>query len=191
MNTDFIIRNDDVLQVRYNITKHQGYDLDGRTTWECFQEADKVFEEYQYPCLLAVLTEGIDTQPEWVAHIKKNLHRYEIQMHGSKHHYYAEMSEEEGLKDLSEAKKKLEDTFGVNITKWYKPFGRKSCPEWADRVCEKLGITHDKELGKHGVKLWLKGYRHLGKPPFPHTNFHYWNRPQVKIVKEIIEICSQ
>jgi len=167
------LRNDDVLQIGAGSAKH-GYSLREKTPFEWFLWADSVFEEYDYPCTLSVLSEGIDRYPEWVEHIKKNKHRYKIELHGSSHYRYNSMTMEEGLKDLREAKEKIEKTFDVKIDKWVVPFGRRSAPDWGKEVCKKLGV--DIVLTRGNDEYFM---------------FHYWHKGQVEEVHKIIKCQMQ
>jgi len=162
-------RNDDILQVEV-FSHKQGRRLNPKIAFDLFKECDKIFERYDYPCILAVLSEGIDYYPEWVEYIKKNKHRYQIELHGSKHYYYNSLSEEEGYKDLKQAKEKIEKEFGVKVTTWVVPHGVKKSPEWGLRVCKKLGL----EIAV------------LSNPKNPYM-FHFWHKGQVARVKRMIE----
>ena len=71
------IRVDDVLLVNPN-TGSMKISLRNRSYFDYFQEADKLFAQYNIPCILAILAEGIDVYPEWVEYIKKNKHRFII-----------------------------------------------------------------------------------------------------------------
>ena len=162
-------RNDDVLQVGCS-SLHHVCRLRCKTAWEWFLEADKVFEEYNYPCTLVILSEGIDYYPEWVEYIKKHQYRYNIELHGSSHRYYENMTAEEGYKDLLKAKEKIEKEFNVKITTWYIPYGKRHFPKWGEEVCKKLGINFDvvgRELKQH--------------------KFHYWHKEQVEKVHSVFK----
>jgi len=175
------IRNDDVLQIMATTTKPQRADLDGRTLFEAFLEADAVFEKYQYPCTLAVLAEGIPHEPEWVEHIRKNIYRYNIELHGLTHKNYADVPYKEFMHELRSAIEIIETTFGQKITMWYPPWGRKG-QRISGVGCTRLGIAQFVQVGKVDAKLWLKE-----PEKYPHVNFHYWNRDQVKHVEEILK----
>ena len=172
------IRNDDVLQSNH-LSQRQKRIAYGKL-FELFLEADKVFEEYDYPCTLAVLAEGIKHCPEWVEYIKKNQHRYKIELHGYAHHHFGKLSKEAGEKDLKDAIELIEETFNIKITTWYVPFGRKSMPEWGEEVCQNLGIKLDIPTRKCLPEYWLKD------KTIPQCNFHYWDKGQVNKIKEII-----
>lgn len=165
----FELRCDDILQVGFG-SAHQAYRLREKTAWEWFQWADQVFAEYNYPCTLAVLSEGIEHWPDWVKYIKANQYRFKIELHGSSHFYYCNMTAEEGYKDLKMAKERLEKEFNVPITTWYVPYGRRRYPDWGEEVCDKLGINFDVTNNPNRV--------------FP---FHYWNREQVEEVNEMVK----
>ena len=180
-----VIRNDDVLQV-HPVSKQQRKVLKEKGWFERFLEADKVFAEYDYLSILAVLSDGIDVYPNWVDYIKRNIHRFKIELHGSGHLKYVRMNEEKGYNDLKKAKEKIEETFDVKVTTWYVPFGRKNIPEWGHRVCERLGIKMDVPTMKSLPYFWKK------KPERKQINFHYWDDKQVKQINKIIkEICQK
>lgn len=181
------IRNDDVLQIHLNpYSKAQRRALREKSFFDWFLEADKIFEEYNYPCTLAVLSEGIDIYPEWVQYIKDNLSRYKIELHGSCHQPYSKLDEKTGEKDLSQAIEKIEKTFNIKITTWYVPLGRKFIPEWGERVCERMGIKCDIPTMKILPFTWKM------KPLRTHINFHYWYKDQVEQINQIVkEICEK
>ena len=179
------IRNDDVLQSK-RFTKDQKHSLDEKSMFEWFLEADKIFEQYNYPCILAVLEEGIDREPEWVEHIKKNKHRYIIELHGREHIHYGELSKEELFNHLFWAKKRIETEFQTKLTTWYVPFGRKGRNPHAEEVCRALGLKLYIPDGKVDAKLWFKNRE------MPHVNFHYWKESQINHVKQILEqLCPK
>ena len=179
------IRMDDVLQTK-RFTKDQKYALDQKTMFEWFLEADKVFEKYNYPCILAILEEGLNTESEWIDHIKKNMHRYVIELHGREHIHYGELSKEDLLEDLFWAKKRIEAEFGVKVTTWYVPFGRKGRNPYAEEVCQQLGLKLYIPNGKVDAKLWFHDNS------MPHVNFHYWRADQNNHVEQILKkICTE
>ena len=191
------IRDDDVLQ--YSLWSKRGrkylssWRKNGKTPFELFLKADKAFEKYQFPCILAVCSEGIDHFPEWVEHIKKNKHRYIIELHGSKHFYYCDLTEEEGERELRLARDKIEKTFDVKVSTWYIPFGRKKAPEWGQRVCDRMGIKYDIPKTKRDGELWLRNWYLKGETfyPFNHINFHFWHPIQRENVQEIVKILCE
>lgn len=172
------IRNDDVLQTK-SASKSQRKALIEKSFFEWFLEADKIFEEYNYPCTLVVLAEGIDKEKEWVEYIKKNIHRYKIELHGYSHSKYVRMNKEQGKKDLAKAIKKIEDTFKCKITTWYVPFGRKNVPNWGEQVCKELGIKIDIPIEKTLPYFYRKGIRNI--------NFHFWDLKQINQIDNIIK----
>ena len=177
------IRNDDVLQSTHlsQRQKRVAYNQ----LFEMFLEADRVFEKYNYPCTLAILAEGIKHCPKWVEHIKKNQHRYKIELHGYSHHHFARLSKENGEEDLRKAIELIEKTFNIRITTWYVPFGRKSMPEWGEDVCQRLGIKLDVPTRKCLPSFWFKD------KTIPQINFHYWDKGQVNQVEEIIKSLGE
>ena len=175
------IRADDILQVSH-LSHNQKVVLKG-TMFDMFLEADKVFGDY--PCTLAITAEGIESCPEWVEHIKKNLYRYKIELHGYYHHHFGRLTEEQGYEDLNKAMKLIEETFGVRPTTWYVPFGRKSMPEWGERVCQRLGIKLDVPTRKTLPRFWFRDIN------LKQVNFHFWCADQVELIKEIIDICKK
>lgn len=192
MNTLVQIRNDDVLQATLWTKRGRKY-LRKKTAFELFLEADKPFEQYQYPCILAVIADGIDVYPEWVEYIKKNKHRYIVELHGLSHRYYCDLTEEEGERKLRTAREKIEDTFETKISTWYITFGRRKAPEWGQRVCDRMGIKYDLPRTKRGPGLWLKNYYLKGGVtyPFKHINFHFWHPEQRKDIAEVIKVLCE
>ena len=168
-----VIRNDDVCQVITSTTAHQRQDLGDRTLFEAFLDGDAPFAKYNYTCILAVLSEGLNND-EWVEHIQNNKERYNIQLHGLDHRNYAKISEYEAYERLAIAKNDIEGTFP--------PFGRKGTPSWGHKVCAKLGIEMYTQIGKVDAKFWLKN-----PEDYPHVNFHYWNEQQVEHVTQILQ----
>ena len=184
------IRNDDVLQLGPS-SKHQTNVLIGKSLFGEFLKADEIFAKYNYPCILAILAEGIDYRTEWVDYIKANQHRYKIELHGFIHRNYGKLNRKALLLELFEAKEKIENTFGIKISKWYLPFGRKGETPFGSGVCKELGVEYDIQTRKIDAKIWLKEYKKTGYWPFDHINFHYWYPPQVKKVEEIICLLQE
>ena|SRR3990167_6607062 len=186
------IRNDDVLQP-FPSTKHMRRLTQEKSLFEYFMEADEVFEHYNYPQILACVAEGVHQQ-KWVEHIRKNRHRYKIELHALYHVNYRKFPDDLLFLNLSAAKRMLEDTFECEVTKWYLPFGRKGVPPNGDEICEKVGIKMDHQLDrKIDSERWMIYYNKSKRTevPWEHVNFHYWYEPQVKGIKKILEICSQ
>lgn len=177
------IRIDDVLQT-YLFTSSQKKALEEKTMFEWFLEIDKVFEKYNYPCTLAILSEGLKNI-EWVEHIKKNIHRYKIELHGSSHIKYGRLEYQSLLDDLYEAKNKIENEFGVKVTTWYVPFGRKGRNQYAEDICKLLGLKLGIPERKVDAKLWF-----IDKT-LNHINFHYWRPDQNNHVKEILKQINE
>src|SRR3990167_7121654 len=133
------IRIDDVLlheEKTYVMKKALAYG----SYFEQFKKFDKFFEKHGVMTTLAICADGISEYPEWVEYIKKNKHRYKIEMHCLTHLNYRNRTAEFGIKHLAEAKKKIEMTFGVKVTRWYTPFAIRGYPNWGHRVCKKLKI---------------------------------------------------
>ena len=184
------IRCDDVLQTSL-LTKDQIKRTQNKTLFEWFKEIDKVFEEYNYPMTLAILEEGIDKNPEWTEYIKKNQHRYKIEMHGREHIRYGELNKEDLFDDLFWAKKRIECEFQTKISTWYVPFGRKGRNKYAGEICRALGIKVGIPEEKVDETRWLCLYEKTGKIPFNHINFHFWHESQNNKIKQILEICNK
>lgn len=162
-------RNDDILQVEIFSKKHMRR-MSSETAFSSFLKADEIFAKYQYHCTLVVLSEGIEYYPEWVDHIQRNQWRYKIELHGSKHYYYENWSPADAIKDLHEARNKIEETFRCKITTWYVPYGKRHFPVWGEDICNRLGLNFDQINN-----------------PFPLYRFHYWHEGQVEKVRQLIE----
>ena len=172
------IRNDDVLQSSM-FTPHQRDDIHGRDLFQLFLEADRHFGDY--PQTLAVVSEGIEVFPEWTEHIKKNKHRYDIQLHGERHYNYKHLPIEEAVASLKRAKEKIGEAFGTNVTVWYPPYGRRGTPKDMEEICERVGVAPYFQAGKVDAKLWFRSPK-----KYPHINFHFWNDKQVRTIRDIL-----
>lgn len=162
------IRFDDVLLSGF-LTKSMKNSLRHNSFFEHFKEADKILEENNLHCALAIVGAGIDEYPEWVEYIKQRMHRYTIAMHCWEHNFHHGMKEEKAFEELARAKAKIEEAFGVPVTRWYVPFGRLYFPEWGLRVSNRLGIEFD-----------------LNKETKRHFYFHYWNsRDRLRLLRLI------
>lgn len=162
------IRVDDVLLVNPN-TGSMKISLRNRSYFDYFQEADKLFAQYNIPCILAILAEGIDVYPEWVEYIKKNKHRFIIEMHGWHHSYYVNYTEEEGYQILKNAKDKIEKTFNVKVGRWIVPHGKHYFPSWIQPVMDRLGL----KINNRGIgcRVWV---------------LHYWNTWSIDKINKLI-----
>ena len=169
------IRNDDIL-IHSNLTPSMVRSKKVKPLFEWFKETDKWFEERNIPMILAVVSEGIDIYPEWVEYIKERQHRYTIQLHCHEHINFRHILDEDKIYDLiMPAIEKVEDAFGVKVTRWFAPFSKHGFPggtaEIGMRVCERMGIK----------------FHTKGNGPIPHRYFHYWNPGSVAKIKSIIE----
>lgn len=182
------IRCDDVLQTSLFSGPQKRY-FGIKPPFEWFKEADQLFEQYNYPCTLAVLAEGIDKCSDWVDYIKKNQNRYKIELHGSAHLKYGRFETgKELFNNLKEAIDKIETTFETEITTWYVPWGRKGWNKHSEDVCRSLGITLGIPQQKINPKRWLIGYNKEEKPPFFHINFHYWYLLEIGHIKQVLKL---
>jgi len=194
MPKDIEFRCDDVLQ----------YDSWGRTQrwlfskkdpFECFKEVDKIFKKYNFPCILAIVAQGIDMYPEWVQYIKDNQHRYKIELHGYFHHnrrVLQKMGEERLYRELLAGIKRIKETFGMNVTTFYVPFGKEGLGPNTEKVCRRLGIKC-MAPHKNDSDIWLWLWRsHRGRlSSFSHVNFHFWHKRQVEATEEILKIIHE
>lgn len=165
-----LFRNDDILLVN-PITGAMKNAIRRKTYEEWFYEIDEIFERYNCPSTLAVLSEGIERYPQWIEYIKERKHRFNIQLHGEGHGYYMKMSEEEGYEILSRATERIERTFDIKVTHWYVPFGRLFFPEWGPRVCRRMEIRFNSKGDSREF--------------FQHR-FHYWNTRDTRNLKKLI-----
>jgi hypothetical protein len=133
-----------------------------------------------HPVTLLCLGEGTKHN-EWVDYIRTNLNNWTIQSHGMVHRRYDRCTPEQLLTDLQESKKRLEDTFGVGVTKFYPPFR-----EYKDKmraVAATAGLTLD---GRHRhPEACAQKVQHFNR-----ADFHYWFREDVYATKKIIKYCN-
>src|SRR3990167_234937 len=172
------IRNDDVLQSSM-FTPHQRDDIAGRDLFQLFLKADRYFGDFRQT--LAVISDGIEVFPEWTEHIKRNKHRYDIQLHGEHHYNYKHLSEDRAVESLKRAKAEIEKAFGVEVTTWYPPFGRRGTPKDMEKICERVGTMPYFQAGKVDAKLWFRNPK-----KYQHINFHFWNDKHVETIRDIL-----
>lgn len=111
------IRIDDVLQSRlFSASQQKAIDAISMFNW--FKLATRTLDEV--PLILAVIAEGIDSQPEWVEYIKAHP-EWKVQCHGWEHKLYSKLPKEEITQELRRAKDKIEETFGQEVTRYYPP----------------------------------------------------------------------
>lgn len=168
------IRNDDIL-IYENLTPSMCRARKEKSMFEWFKETDRWFEERNITMILAVLADGIEPFPEWVEYVKERKHRYRIELHGHTHINFRHILDEDKIYDLiMPAKEKVENAFGVEVTRWYTPFGRRGFPggtaEIGMRVCERMGIR----------------FHTKGNGPIPHRYFHFWNTKSINTMKELL-----
>lgn len=179
------IRADDVLQCS-NLTTEQKKALAKKSFFEWFLEADKPFKEHNYPMILAICSEGLHKEQEWVEYLEENADRYIFELHGLNHRPPNRLTKQQLYDELSYAKEEIESYFNCEVKNWYVPFGRKAKHPDSEWVCKKLGINLQIPTGKIDAKLWFKNKK------IPHVNFHFWNEAQNKYVYNIIsELCGK
>jgi len=183
------IRCDDVLQIT-PASHNQAKQMKGMGLFEHFLEADKVFEEFNYPMTLAIVAEGIEHYPEWVEYLKKHKDRYVFELHGLRHVNHSRHSVNQLRRDLETAKNMIEETFGGKVTTWYQPWGRKGENDRMDEACKVIGIKAYHQVGKVDAKIWLYNDK-KGRDNLEHVNFHYWYPPQREHVRTVIERVCQ
>jgi len=118
-----------------------------------------------YPVTLAVLGEGCAREKEVVAYIREHP-EWSVQMHGWNHVRYDALSIEDMRRAFGDAKKAIEDTFGVGVTEYYPPFNAYNTVTAS--VVAELGVKQMERYRKvcYYKKEWDKCVQ---------MDVHYWD----------------
>ena len=169
-------RIDDVLQsTNFSPAEQEAFSI--KPPFEWFKDATEVFEDRYVK--LAIVAEGIDSQPEWVEYIKAHKN-WEVQVHCWEHKVMKWMSEQELLTEIKMAKEKIEQTFNQRCTQFFPPKHYHSDNMW--RATRDLGLS-------------LMMERYIPDHYFNYGNiadvyFHFWNPGQIEQVRRILDDSS-
>lgn len=168
------IRIDDVLQSeRFSSSQLEAFKV--RSPFEWFRLAVDGWDDY--PLVLAVVAEGIDKYPSWVRFIKDHP-KWKVQCHGWDHRDYRKVGVEEGVRLLINARKKIEDTFGVIIHEFYPPWMKHSpATETMADVAGLRQVIEETTSGK-----WLLDNT------APNLYFHYWSQNNLDQIHNICRL---
>jgi peptidoglycan/xylan/chitin deacetylase (PgdA/CDA1 family) len=150
----------------------QRWALKEKSFFEWFKVAMEVLKGQKV--ILAVVAEGIDKEPEWVAYIKQHL-EWEVQLHCWEHRTLTKLSYPELYFHLALAKTKIGNTFDCNVTKFYPPKLRYN--EKTQGVANLLGMEE--------VRNRMRPVHWFENPEIDTIYFHFWNKKQIEQVKEI------
>jgi len=133
-----------------------------------------------YPIILAVIADGIDSNPEWVKYIK-NFPKWRVECHGWDHRDYRKTSIEEGVELLKRAKDKIEHAFDQEVKEFYPPWMRHS--EVTKKQSELAGL---KEVIEDNIpNRWLLDTN------TPHFYFHYWSKLHIDQMENICHLLQE
>ena len=155
------IRIDDVLQTKH-LTVAQLKAMKTHSLFEWFKLATKVDKPY----ILAVVAEGIDSQPEWVEYIKAHP-QWEVQCHGWEHILYCRLPKDRIVEELKRARKKIEKTFNRTVSKYYPP--KMKYNDKSYEAAREAGMEETRE--RWTLKHYLDG--EVENPN--EVYFHYWS----------------
>lgn len=157
----------DVLQPELERRQSKFFD---KEPFELFKERMQPFGE-GVPVTLLCLSDGIDKFPEWVEYI--NAHKnYKIACHGKRHADHVFLSYDQIVKELTEAKHRLEETFNQHVTEFYPPKNRYNAK--VTEAAREAGLKIKK--GFYPVGRFLKDL--LEKDNHPERkclDYHYWH----------------
>ena len=149
--------------------------------FELFKESMELLKDEKVRLL--VVADGINygdgIYVDWTNLLKEHP-EWELECHGLYHEWYDRKDDESVLHDLTLAKKKIEDEFGVEVHDFYPP--RRKCNENVIELARKAGLG----------TMWVSGdYNRIGKcmrVPFFYSSidFHYWHPNDMIEVKKIL-----
>lgn len=157
------IRIDDVLQST-NFSYWQKESMKIMPMFNWFKLATMRYEDY--PLILAVVAEGIDSQPEWVTYIKMHP-KWEVQCHGWEHKTYTYTEKERIKWELKDAKTKIEETFRTPVTKFYPP--KMKYNDITQEMARQVGLEEARE------RFTIHHYFHGECDDANEFYIHYWN----------------
>lgn len=166
-------RVDDVLQSK-NFSPAQLESLAKKTMFEWFKEATEPFKGK--PLTLAIVAEGIDSQPGWVDYIKAHP-EWEPQVHCWKHQTYKVLPYKEIVRLLKKAKKKIDETFGVETIEFIPP--KLAYNDKTQKAAKEVGLRENRL--RYTPRHWLKD------KTIKSIYFHYWDLKQIKKVKKMLK----
>ena len=167
------IRIDDVLQSR-NFSATQIRRVQVRPMFEWFKIATENLQDRVVT--LAIVAEGIDSQPEWVEYIKAHP-KWIPQVHCWEHRNHKFMQYWEVLEQLKRAKYKIDETFNCNSTKFIPP--RLYSSQATKLAAESLGLKE--------VRVRKKPKDYLFDRTIRSIFFHYWDYRDIKYINKIIK----
>ena len=94
-----------------------------------FEQFKSVMETFDNKdsLIFLVVAEGIDMNPEWAAYVKDLLSKnsnWRVECHGMQHYTHSKESLEKLVKELGEAKKKIEEYLNQKVTLFHPPKDR-------------------------------------------------------------------
>lgn len=166
-----IIRVDDVLQSS-GFSQNQLTAFRKMTPLDWFKLATKKWQDY--PLVLAVVAEGVELNPKWVAYIKEHP-KWKIECHGYKHIDYRRVPLLEAVFDFGLAREILEKTFNQEITTYYpyKNLGN----EKTSAACGLAGMKQ--KIETYRPRHWLEN------PKIDRFYFHYWSEGHLRDMEEV------
>lgn len=155
------IRIDDVLQTKW-LTFPQLDAVKVRPMFEWFKMTTQVDKPY----ILAIVAEGIDSQPEWVEYIREHP-QWELQCHGWEHILYCRLPKTTIVEELKRAKEKIEKIFNRDVQKYYPP--KMKYNDVSRKAAKEAGMEETRE------RWTLKQYLDKEVENPNEIYFHYWS----------------
>jgi peptidoglycan/xylan/chitin deacetylase (PgdA/CDA1 family) len=123
---------------------------------------------------LAIIAEGIDSQPEWVEYIKQHP-EWNLQVHAWEHRTMTRLSDKQFTEHISKAKQKILDTFGVAPTRYFPP--KLKWTKNTHDLADNLGLREDH--GRYRPIHWFSDHT------INEIYIHFWNANDLKLIKQI------
>ena len=171
------IQIDDVLQSR-NFSATQIRRVQVKSMFEWFKLATENLEDRKIT--LAIVAEGIDSQPEWVEYIKAHP-KWIPQVHCWEHRNHKFMQYWEVTEHLKRAKYKIDETFNCNTTQFIPPrlYSSSATKEAA------------RSVGLEEVRIRNKPKNYLFDKTVKSVFLHYWDPRDIKYVNKIIKDLTE
>ncbi len=146
--------------------------LKEKSFFEWFKECMEILEGKDVT--LAIVAEGIDSQPEWVEYIKQHP-EWSLQVHAWEHRTMTRLSDKEFVRHLTMAKNKIQETFDIDPGIYFPP--KLKWTKNTDNIAESIGLRehHNRWRPAH----WLSDHT------IKEIYIHFWNANDLAIIKKI------
>lgn len=145
-----------------------------------FRMVDSIFQQYQVPHTIAVITFDMYKRPDLIEYILKNPH-IDVQLHCVDHKDFTLLPESELRYQFEIGIKDIQFLFEKTPTTWYPPWNRTN--EQVNTIARSYGLTPSWE--KISLSPYVQAQGHM--PGAEVINFHYWADQECQFLHPALE----